>query len=158
MKILIVEDDNNKRRHLVELVRELVPSAAVEERGSYQSGLSAALASDYDLLILDMSMPTFDSMSGTSGNHRRFAGRDIIRELDRRRRVTRAIVVTQFETFGEGSNRRTLTELHEELAGSYATIYDSIVYYHAAQSDWREALGRRVAAVGRKLHAGGGTP
>lgn len=158
MKILIVEDDNNKRRHLVELVREAVPSAAVEECGSYQSGLSAALANDYDLLILDMSMPTFDSMSGTSGQHRRFAGRDIIRELDRRRRVTRAIVVTQFETFGEGSNRRTLDELHEELARNYAAIYDSIVYYHAAQSDWREALGRRVAEVGRKLHTGGGTP
>lgn len=151
MKILIVEDDSNKRKRLVELVCAVVHEATVDERGSYQSGLAAALAANYDLLILDMSMPTYDSMSGTTGNHRRFAGRDIIRELYRRRRVTRAIVVTQFETFGEGRNRRTLDELDRELADNYSAIYDSTVYYHAAQSDWREALGSKVAEVERRL-------
>lgn len=156
MKILIVEDDINKRKRLAELVRGTVRDATINERGSYQSGLSAALETDYDLLILDMSMPTYDSMSGTTGNHRRFAGRDIIRELHRRRRETRAIVVTQFETFGEGRNRRTLDELRQELADNYPSIYDSTVYYHAAESDWRETLGGKIREINRQLHGAPG--
>lgn len=148
MKILIVEDDSNKRSHLVRLVRETVPGVVIEERGSYQSGLAAALEDPFDLLILDMSMPTYDVRTGSGGTHRHFAGRDILRELQRKRRKTRAIIVTQFESFGSGGNRRTLDELKAELSALYADVYDSTVYYHAGQSDWREQLGRRIREIG----------
>lgn len=151
MKILIVEDDNNKRSRLVKLVSDTVPGSQITERSSYQSGLATALNENFDLLILDMSMPTYDAQAGAGGTHRRYAGRDILRELQRKGRATRAVVVTQFESFGEGKNRQTIEELKQELLNNYADIYDSTIYYHAAQSDWRDQLGQRIQEIFRGL-------
>lgn len=151
MRILIVEDDSNKRSRIVKLVRETLVDSDITERSSYQSGLATAMQAEFDLLILDMSMPTYDTCSGAGGTHRRYAGRDILRELSRKKRSMRAIVVTQFESFGEGSSRRTIEELRQELSENYSGMYDSIIYYHAAQSDWHEQLGGRILEIHRQI-------
>ena len=141
MLVLIVEDDKKKAKHLFDHVRRTIPQADIEERSSYRSGLREIVDSLPDIVILDMSMPTFDvSNRDRGGRTRAYAGRDILEEMQRRKITGKVIVVTQFETFGEGEERKTLDQLKSELADDFRGTYCGAVYYHPAQSNWQEEL------------------
>lgn len=145
MKLLIVEDDERKLRTLATFVEELLPDVEVVERHSYQSGLREAVCEKPAIILLDMSLPTFDpDPSGHSGRHRYYAGREMLKELVRRRVPTRAIVVTQFDVFGEGQDQMTLLELESEMSEQFGDEYLGTVYYHPAQSTWRDKLGEML--------------
>jgi len=155
MKLLIVEDNEEKCRQLGAFLRAEYPSLVVEERRSYNSGLAAIRDFTPDVVLLDMSMPTYDRLGGQSGGRTRpYAGRDVLSEVKRLGLRSRAIVVTQFETFGEGSQRRTLDELGSELATEFPDGYLGTVYYHPSRSDWRKKLNRflRVAGAPKPQH------
>jgi len=151
MTVLIVEDDENKALQLRDFVLLKVKGAELREARSYQSGLRAAIRSRPDLILLDMSMPTYDlSPSEPGGRPRAFAGRDILLELKRKKLPIKVIIVTQFERFGEGDETTTLDELKESLKRESIPNYVGSVYYHPARSDWREELTRLITeAIGR---------
>lgn len=141
MKILIVEDDLNKLQQLQQCLSDSYPQANIVQARSYQSGLKAALAEPPSFIVLDMTLPTYDvSTSESGGRPRPFAGREILNELARKVGYGQIIVVTQFETFGEGVQKKTLNELDKELRGSFPSLYIGSVYYHPAQSDWKTKL------------------
>jgi len=154
MKVLIVDDDLNKVRQLTSFVRKEFPDAAIEERRSYQSGLKAAILSTPDIVVLDMTMPTFDvGGKEKGGRERRYAGLHILRQLRRKGVHTHVVIVTQFERFGEGDELITLDELREQLVKECDENYVSTIFYQAADSNWtdklREVL-RSVSAMRRE--------
>ena len=141
-ELLIVEDDSNKCNQLREWLHSKYPSFGITERKSYQSGLKEIVDSKPDLVLLDMSMPTYDiTPQDKGGMARAYAGRDILDELVRRKLPASVIVVTQYETFGEGDDKKSLSRLTEELSVSFEEIYLGTVYYHPGQSDWQSQLG-----------------
>lgn len=141
MHVIIVDDDLNKIRQLRSLLYEELPSAHIDERHSFQSGLKQVLTENPDLLILDMTMPTFDIDKGEhGGRERRYAGEEILRRLRRRSRTFPVIVVTQFEQFGEGADLVTLEELRGRLATEFPTLYVGAVFYQASDSRWQDDL------------------
>jgi CheY-like chemotaxis protein len=145
MTVLIIEDDPNKLRQISDHIRSLAPSATISERSSYQSGLREIVAEPPELILLDMSMPTYDiSPTERGGRTRVYAGRDVLREMQRRGIGSKVIVVTQFESFGEGPTRKTLPELTAELRRGFPENYVTTVYYHPAQSDWKSQLSAAV--------------
>jgi len=60
MRILIIEDDANKAEHIRACVTSRSTVSEVEVRRSFQSGLREAIVSEYDLILLDMTMPSYD--------------------------------------------------------------------------------------------------
>ncbi|MEM5550215.1 response regulator transcription factor [Pseudoalteromonas neustonica] len=60
MKILIIEDSEPLRRSLLVGLNNL--GFTVDESGDGSEGLSMALSSDYDLIILDLMLPNVDGM------------------------------------------------------------------------------------------------
>jgi DNA-binding NarL/FixJ family response regulator len=145
MIVVIVEDDENKSRQLRQLIESWYADADVKECRSYQSGLRHLLHETANLVLMDMSMPTFDLLPGQGGGRiRGFGGRDILAELSRRGKACRVLVVTQFESFGEGDDTKSLEELTEELQREYSESFCGVVHYDAAQSAWREQLEHMV--------------
>jgi DNA-binding response OmpR family regulator len=141
--ILIVEDDTNKEAALREFLGKAFPEFSIESRHSYQGGLSRAMQARPDLIILDMTMPTFDvDLADAGGSSRQFAGSEIIRELARKGVVTKVIVVTQYDTFGDGT--LTLESLNENLKDEFPDIYVDAVYYNPSRSDWKAHLSSLV--------------
>ena len=61
MKILIIEDSEPLRRSLLVGLNNL--GFTVDESGDGSEGLSMALSRDYDLIILDLMLPSVDGMS-----------------------------------------------------------------------------------------------
>jgi len=139
--ILLVEDDELKRNQIGGLVSEKFHPVNIKYARSLQSGVKAVMAGGNDLVILDMSMPTFDiSTEDEGGRPQVYAGREVLRQMDRRRIRTPVIVVTQFDKFGEGEEALTLRELDEQLRESHPYTYRGVVYYDAAVEGWKKAL------------------
>lgn len=141
MNILIIEDDPLKSTQLAEVLKQIYTVANITETRSFQSGLKQVVEGRWDLVVLDMTLPTYDQEFGEDGGRiRTFGGMDIFDEIDRRALAIKVIVVTQFPAFGEGPERKTLEELATELKRDYAALYLGIVYYHPSQSDWKARM------------------
>jgi CheY-like chemotaxis protein len=153
--ILIVDDDLNKIRQLRTFLEYEFQDLEVDERHSFQSGLKQTLLLPPDILILDMTMPTYDvGGKETGGKERRYAGFEILRRLKRRQSMVPVIIFTQFERFGDGDDLITLDELKLRLAGDFKESYKGAVYYQAADAQWRRELRDRLIELGCEIKAG----
>jgi CheY-like chemotaxis protein len=149
MKVLVVDDDPNKVKQLRDCVSDLLPRAEVVTCRSYQSGLKAALFEKPDIIVLDMTMPNYDVGGKESGGReRRYAGQQILRQLKRKMAVTRSVVVTQFEQFGEGEQLVTLEELSRNLAYEFGESFLGTIFYQAGDTHWRDEMKHLLVRAG----------
>lgn len=149
MKILIVEDDENKLAQIKEFILTLFVNANVITNGSYQSGLKAIIQGGHDLIILDMTMPTFDIGNEEDGGRpQAYAGRDILLQMDRRGIVIPVIVVTQFDKFGTANEELTLKELDKLLTIDNPDSYVGAVYYSTSTTGWKMELKNILQNIG----------
>jgi hypothetical protein len=103
--------------------------------------MSEIIKKRYDLILLDMSMPTFDrSPENPNSKFRHFAGRDILFEMKRRDITVKTIVVTQFGNFGEGKDAIDAEQLHNNLKSEFPFIYLGMVHYNTGFSNWKNEL------------------
>lgn len=159
MRFLIIEDNEAKSAQLSRFLESEFDGIVLGERRSYNTGLSAIKELVPDIVLLDMSMPTFDRRgTQTGGRTRYYAGRDVLSEMRRLNLASKAIVVTQFDTFGEGTQTRTLGELKSELEEEFPDRYLGTVYYHPSRFDWKLELKRQLVAAGVSLKGSENTP
>lgn len=97
MRILLVEDDEHKRRSIVSALRACNQSFEVVDAESLYTGIQAIDDVPFDLVVLDMAIPSHPPEPG-EGSPVSFntGGLDILLELESRGRSDRCIVITQF--------------------------------------------------------------
>lgn len=123
MKILLIEDDLYKRDQLEDFLKGCFETLELDIAMSVNSAKKCLQIKSYDLLILDMSLPTFDiSAEESGGRPQNYGGADILRYLRRKKIATKSIVVTQYEEFIDNS-------LKEELMEKYQENFSGIVYF-----------------------------
>ncbi|MBU8879232.1 response regulator [Bacillus sp. FJAT-29790] len=141
MKILIVEDDPNKIFKIESYLKSQIENINLDFANSFNSGIRKILKGEYDLILLDMTMPNFDKNSSSSGGKPvQFAGKVILSDMKRKRIKTPVIVITQYANFGESDNLKSFDELHEDLAKEYSTNLIDMIYYDTGKSDWENQL------------------
>lgn len=146
MLVYIVEDDFLKANRLLTFLKESLEGAQVNIFGSFQSGLRALQRATPDLVILDMTLPTFDRAgSDREGRLRPLGGYDLMRKLIHRSVQVSVIVVTQLETFGEGADQITFPELVERCRRDFPAIFRGGVYFRQADSGWQSELLRLIS-------------
>jgi DNA-binding NarL/FixJ family response regulator len=149
MKVLIIEDDENKSTQIITFLNERFPYLELVAAESLQSGLRSIIASRFDLVLLDMTLPTFDiSVDEDGGRPRAYAGAEFLKQLDRRKIRTPVLVITGFDKFGEGVDAIRLPELDAQLRASHAHTYIGAIYYSTSDEAWKEDLARRLVQVG----------
>ncbi|WP_459477360.1 response regulator [Clostridium saccharoperbutylacetonicum] len=142
MKILIIEDDDNKSEQISQYINNRNDCELVIKK-SYLSGIKEIFNGNHDLILLDMSMPTYDiTPTEPGGRFRLFGGEDILREMKRKKIDGKAIVITQYDSFGDGEI--TLEELDERLYKQFPLIYLGLVYYNASISNWSDNLNKLI--------------
>jgi CheY-like chemotaxis protein len=140
-KLLLVEDDDNKRAQLLQVVRDHAPTLEVMSARSLKSGLLLLKQNTPDVILLDMTLPTFDIGPGEAGGDTHpFGGREFLQEMRRFKLRIPVVVVTQFETFDLGREMTTLHALDLQLRRDYPEVYLGAVYYHAAIQSWKDEL------------------
>jgi CheY-like chemotaxis protein len=153
MKVLVIEDDENKRNQILRFINERFPLATLTAAESFQSGLKLIITEQFDLVLLDMTLPTFDpGIDEDGGRPRAYAGREILRQMDRRRIETPVVVVTQFDRFGEGADALTLQELDARLRQAHPRTYHGAIYYSSSIEGWNEELARKMSRFERLTH------
>lgn len=148
MRILIVDDDDNKVAQVEGHVREICVEDEIQVRRSFQSGLKEILLGHADLILLDMTMPTYDvTEREPGGRERRYAGREILRQMSRRGKHVPTVVITQYEQFEENGKEITLAELSATLRREFPHAYVATVYYQASGNDWMRELGHFIELI-----------
>ena len=143
MRILLIEDDEYKAKQILDFLKSSVNilDNQVVLKKAFQSGMESIVNNSYDLILLDMSMPTFEvSASRPSGRPRPYGGRDILYEMKRKEIKVTTIVITQYNVFGEGVDRLNITQLDESLKEKFSDMYLGLIYYSVSAIDWKELL------------------
>lgn len=137
MKIILVEDDAYKASQIVDFLHKSAYKVDVEK--AYNTGMKAICTGNYDMALLDMTIPSFEiSPEHPSSRVRKYGGKDILEEMQRCDIDMPAIVITQYQVFDDGE--KTLEVLDQELLQEYSGIYQGIVYYNSSTLDWQEKL------------------
>lgn len=139
MKILIVEDNKNKLLRLKEFIIGIQLAEDIEftEANSFTSGIRKINEKSWDVIILDMSLPTYDITHRENGGDKKpVAGKEIMKRMIHKNIMIPVIIVTQFETFGE--NRITLDILNEEFENKFKKVWKGTIFYEG--EEWQDGL------------------
>jgi CheY-like chemotaxis protein len=152
MNILLIEDEAPKRDNIVRTLREIMPDCTIGEARSVKGAISCVRNSTPDLILLDMSLPTFDIGPGEPGGRPQgFGGIEVLRYLDRYKLKVPVVVVTAYEAFSRDGHQIDLDALRAQLEKAHPNIFKDIVFYNSLFSAWSDNLAKVVrGAVNQK--------
>ena len=145
-RILLVEDYEEKAKDIRKFIQEKFPYVTLCNCSSYNSAQEMIFEAEqeYDLILLDMSMSTFDLNDDASGGlPEPTAGQNILEGMYLRNISTPVIVVTMYNVFG----RKELATFDKELKEQYPKNYRSYVFYSAQKGDWRSKLEQQIKSI-----------
>ena len=95
-KILIIEDNATKLQHIKDFCTNYVQDSSLTDRQSYNTAQQEVIfhGSEYDIILLDVSMNTYDTKRDDNGEQEPLAGANILRFMKLRHIMTPVIVVT----------------------------------------------------------------
>ena len=138
-RVLLVEDVLDKADKIKKCVKRAFPDLDIADCTSYHSALKEIFEnhSQYSLVLLDMSMSTYDqNVEEFGGVPEAMAGKRILEGIFLREINTKVIVVTMYEHFGgEG-----IKQLDKEFRIDYADNYIGYVFFSFNKTDWQRQL------------------
>lgn len=141
MSILLVEDNYHKRQKIIDFIILNIADALIREAHSFTSGSKALSEETYDIIILDIGLPTYDKVGNESGGRKRmFGGREIARKLIRRRGKANIVFITQYDAFSDGGISLSFDELGKILSDECGASFHGLIHYDSSKSAWKDAL------------------
>ena len=151
MKLLLVEDDDDKAERVIEFIRTSFPESSILLRKSLHEGLIALIAekNSLDLVLLDMSMPNFDiaDIEPTGGKPENLAGRDLLTQMKLRKILIPTIVLTMYDSFEKETERKSIVELKTQLQHDFQPVYKGLIQYSTTQEGWQNSLLKLIGEI-----------
>jgi len=151
MTVLLVEDEVSKCRRISEYLNESFPSINISVARSITSAIINIRHNTYDYLLLDMSLPLFDNTDLThldANEFDTFGGMAVLDEIDRLQLSCKVILITAFDTLGEGSNLISLPEITIKLEEDYPSNFVGSVFYNMSSLTWKQQLSKLLREEG----------
>lgn len=137
VKILIIEDNPNKLKQIKLFLYEYYSDPQLEETYSFNGGKIKLYEQKWDLILLDMSLPTYDiTHTEYGGDKKPVAGKNLMKRMLNRKIFTPVIIITQFETFDD--DKISLDSLNKEFIEKYSNIWKGTIFY--GNEDWNIEL------------------
>lgn len=153
MKLLFVEDEQSKEQKVVSYLTESQPKIEVDICRSITSAVIAIRKNKYDCVLLDMSLPLYDSNAlkfGDDNEFDAFGGISILNELDRIDSNSKVIVITAFDILGEGNSKIELNNITENLRRDFPDIFVGAVFYNISTLEWKSSLDLHLNNIWRE--------
>jgi CheY-like chemotaxis protein len=148
LNILFVEDNPHKRASVIEYIKVLLPDSEVVEAYSFSSGCQAITRHQFSLILLDISLPTYDRVGSESGGKfRPFAGKEIARKLIRSGSKSRVAFITQYNSFSDRGTSYSFDSLGADLASEIGGNFAGLVFYDSSRSSWKTEISTILDAV-----------
>lgn len=124
MKLLIIEDSDEKTAAISRIAFELDPQALVDRAPTLTETVKLLEANQYDLIIFDFMMPTMDGSAAQN------LGLEILRVVrsSRINRVSDCVAITAYE------------EISHELRATFTDLGVFILDYSAEETGWHSTL------------------
>ena len=149
MKILLVEDESPKAGHIKNCLEELRPRCEVRWVRSVRTAIEKLEEGGWQLLILDMSLPTFDIVKGESGGRPQgFGGIELMREMELSEVEVPVIVITGYEAFTKSGGEIGLGAIARELSDEFPEFFKGILHFNSAYGDWKLKLEELLNRLG----------
>lgn len=140
-KILFIEDNRTKAEDVSLFISENYPKISFVIKESFASGLRELFRKEYDLLFLDMSIPTRDGDANSLiNNFEQLGGYQILSEIKRKKKQIPTILITMFNDFGVNSSFINLEEINEICINEFSEFYLGAVFYTSRENSWKEKL------------------
>ncbi len=150
ISVLIVEDETPKFKHVKNYLVELCGHLEVSHARSVSSALDSLEDNLPDLLILDMSLPTFDISDNEGGGRPQgFGGIEILRSMLLENMQCPTIVITGYPAFQKDSGETVgLGDLIDELQREFGAFLKGTLHFNSTFSEWRIELQRILKKEG----------
>lgn len=139
MKILLIEDMPRKAESIKSVLNNQFPEIELSEESSYHAAIDniSEHGNEYDVILLDMSMNTFNvSVEENGGIPEPFAGVRILEKLFLNEIDTKVVVVSMYPKI-EGKD---IKEIGDELKEQYPNLYEGFILFSFDRNDWKFKL------------------
>lgn len=145
IKILFIEDNKTKANDIKAYVESIDSNFTITIKESLTSGLKELFINTYDLLLLDMSLPTREGLLNNSiQNFEQLGGFKIMSEMKRKNKKIPTILITMFSEFGIGKSFMNIDELNSMLENNFNDFYEGIVFYSSREDNWKVNLKKYI--------------
>lgn len=152
LDILLVEDEAPKQKHIENFVQEIAPEASIRVARSFNSALDALEERVPMLMLLDMSLPTFDiGTQEPGGRPQGFGGTELMRYMAMSEISCNVIVITGYEAFTREAGKTVdLRQLKQELTEEFPRMLMGVLHYNSTYEEWKTELGRCMAGLNKQ--------
>jgi response regulator of citrate/malate metabolism len=144
MKVLIVEDDPHKLNKLSAEICSFSAFKDIKKVTSLQEAMAAVSSSIFDLVVLDMAIPSHTGgLGGIDVYSQPVGGLDILLYLSFNDIPAKVIIVTQYPTVEYNQRHVPLHDLQDELSkDSVENVVD--VIFFSEDNDWKEPFNKAL--------------
>ncbi|WP_315781534.1 MULTISPECIES: hypothetical protein [unclassified Bradyrhizobium] len=157
MNVLLVEDDEFKATDILKVLEESFSSSSVVRAMSVTSALKAINGETFALIVLDMSLPTFEmSGLGGGGSPQGQGGLEVLRLARRLNNTSPFIVVTQYPDIEIDGRDVPLSIAAKALRVRFGVDVKACLLYEFDRDSWRSPLRNYLLDLNR--NGKGGNP
>jgi ActR/RegA family two-component response regulator len=139
MRVLVVEDEDHKISDLIPLVIDVLGRTTdVRLCKSVKNGYLEVAKSDFDFIVLDMALPTFDEDGDAAGLAQAAGGMEIIRFLAKKNSNAKILVVTQYPEVIVNNEIVKLEDLKHYISSRYSWRIAGTILYSYDDRTWRD--------------------
>tara|TARA_R110000868_G_scaffold173188_1_gene409257 strand:+ start:2333 stop:2776 length:444 start_codon:yes stop_codon:yes gene_type:complete len=135
----MVEDELHKREELTACLQQFFSgNVEIEDVDSVHAAFWAVSVNDYDLIILDMALPTFSTEGSAAerGHDQALGGVEVLRALKARNLNAKIIIITQYPDITVGGKRLKLDAAADALSRRYdQQVIGAVLYKYRSPSN-----------------------
>lgn len=141
--VLFIEDNKTKSEEIKKyLITELkIENVVIKE--SFVGGLKEIFTHNYDLLLLDMSLPVRDD-DNMINDFLQLGGHKILSEMKRKKKTIPTIVVTMYSEFNTGNSLLDLDNISQIIEKDFSEFYKGYVYFSSQNIIWQSELKKLI--------------
>ena len=148
-RILVSEDEPPKREKILAFLASRSPDATVVTTASVRETIDWLEEDAPDLMLLDMSLPTFSVATGERGGRPQGSGGvEILRYMELMDVSCPVIVVTAYPAITLEGRELSLQQLDETLTADHGGLYRGLVYFNSVYGNWARELGDALQEIG----------
>lgn len=148
MKIFLIEDDGYKKAKIIDCLSEKYGNIELLLAESVTSAVRLIEELDNEhIVLLDMSLPTYDLDITSGGRPQGFGGVEILRNMDFYEKSNRVIVITQYESIRLGNRVLDFNELKNELEKEFIDLFHTLINFNVISDDWKIKLINSIGEI-----------
>lgn len=147
-KILLIEDDEFKFNSIRNLVLQFNSKFYIDGARSLVEAVDAINSSEYDLILIDMSIPSHPIVSGEGSPISLLTGGlEVIFELNYLHRSDRCVIITQYPEIEICDKFYSLEESVDAIRENYDCVVSSCIEYKEDSTAWKELLNNELTNI-----------